>query len=176
MRGLISLFIVVSLSVCPLMAASKGAQGSQEGAMAKEFTLNDISGKSYSLKDLRGKVVLLSFGASWCPYCINEVPELNKIEAENGGNANFKLLAVNLDNDVEKAKKFAEKKQIKYTMLYDNGAAVAQQYGVSGIPANFVVGPDGAAVGYGPDIDAAYAAVKKTLATKPEKSTGKKDK
>jgi peroxiredoxin len=174
MRSLISLFIAVSLSVCPLLAVPKGARGAQAGATMRDFTLNDISGKSYSLKDLRGKVVLLSFGASWCPYCVNEVPELNSIQAENAGNANFKLLAINLDNDVEKAKKFAEKKQIRYTLLYDNGTAVAQQYGVSGIPANFVVAPDGTAVGYGPDIDAAYAQVKKLLEQKSENNPGKK--
>ena len=155
--------IAVMLCATFAMAAAKGAMPDQDSSMACEFTLNDLSGKSFTLNGLRGKVVLLSFGASWCPYCVNEVPTLNKIESEIGGNPNFKLLAINLDNDIEKAKKFAEKKQIKYTLLYDNGASVAQQYGVSGIPANFVVGADGSAIGYGPDIEAAYAAVIKTL-------------
>ena|GEM_PF-3384691 len=163
MYRFIGLFMAAALCVSLAVASPKGAKPVQDGSMACEFSLNDLSGKNFTLKDLRGKVVLLSFGASWCPYCVNEVPTLNKIESEIGGNANFKLLAVNLDSDIEKAKKFADKKQIKYTMLYDNGSSVAQQYGVSGIPANFVVGADGTAIAYGPDIEAAYDAVKKLV-------------
>jgi peroxiredoxin len=159
-RAITIVVLAASLFSAQLFAAPKVAKAVQGGSLASEFTLNDLTGKSYSLNSLRGK----------------EIPMLNKIEAELGGNAGFKLLAINLDSDIEKAKKLSAKKQIKYTTLYDNGSAVAQQYGVSGIPANFVIGADGAVMAYGPDIEAAYAAIKKALADGAGKNSQKNTK
>ena len=122
--------------------------------IASDFTLTDTEGVSFTLSKLKGKTVLLSFGASWCPFCVEEVPALIKIQQDNR-NENFQLLAINLDRSLDKAKKFKDKQRLNYPLLFDDDSKVANIYSVRGIPANFVVDKDGQVYSFGPDIESA---------------------
>lgn len=160
------------IGLCAVFFASvpRHVDAAVQKSRTYEFTLNDVNGAPMALKDLRGTVILLSFGASWCPYCVNEVPALNRIEAELGAKKGFKLLAINLDSSVDKAKKFVDRKKVTYTTLYDAGSLVARQYNVSGIPANFVIDAAGVVTAFGPDIESAEAAAKQLLSALPKES------
>ncbi|MCK9582458.1 MAG: TlpA family protein disulfide reductase [Endomicrobiales bacterium] len=129
------------------------AQVSPQG-IAPDFTLSDTEGVTFTLSDLKGKTVLLSFGASWCPFCVEEVPVLIKIQ-ENNKDKNFQLLAINLDSSINKAKKFKEKQRLNYPLLFDADNKVTNAYSVRGIPANFVVDEYGQVYSFGPDIESA---------------------
>ena len=74
------LLLFLALTVASVFATSAFALGS--GSQVENFTLKDLSGKSVSLNQFKGKVVVLNFWASWCPPCRNEMPEFNEMSKE----------------------------------------------------------------------------------------------
>lgn len=117
------------------------------GKMAPDFTMNDTLGNPVSLSSFKGKYVLLDFWASWCTPCRYENPSVVKAYNEFK-DKNFTILAVSLDGP--KAKQAwldaIHKDGLTWTHVSDlqfwNSAAV-QLYGVSSVPMNYLIGPDG---------------------------------
>lgn len=116
-------------------------EGSQRPA-APDFTLQDLSGKTWRLSDQRGKVVLLDFTTTWCPWCIKDIPNLKKIN-EKFGNRDFAFAAVYIQEGKAKVSSFAQKRELPYRILLDTDAKVAVKYGVRGVPTKVIVDRDG---------------------------------
>jgi peroxiredoxin len=106
-----------------------------------DFTLTDLQGKDWHLKDLRGKVVLLNFWATWCPPCRKEMPDLEALyhRFESRG---FVVLAVS-DEDAAKVSPFVAERNITYPVLLDPGRKVNEQLQIEGIPKSFVYDRNG---------------------------------
>jgi len=106
-----------------------------------DFTLTDLNGKNWTLRDLRGKVVLLNFWATWCPPCRKEMPDLEALyrRFEPQG---LVILGVS-DEDVDKVKPFIEQQGITYPVLLDPGRKVNELFQIQGIPKTFVYDRDG---------------------------------
>ena len=116
------------------------------GEMAPDFQLEDTKGNTFRLSQLRGKVVMVNFWATWCPPCIEEMPSmerLNKFMADE----DFVMLAINTEqNGRAVVPQFLKKSPYDFTVLYDDQMAVQQQYGVYKFPESFIVGKDGTVV------------------------------
>ncbi len=125
---------------------------------APDFILQDINGEEVGLKDFKEKTVLLLFWATWCPHCKEEIPKLKDIY-KNYKDKDFDILAISVDDNLEKLKKFVEKNKIQYKVLFDKETAIARLYGVMGVPAHFVVDKKGNGYFYGPDINTAMLMV-----------------
>ena len=94
----------------------------------------DGNGASVFVSTFHGKVVVLSFWASWCGYCLKELPVLEKIQRVLGKDR-IEVIAVNIDKD--RGDYFKMKRQLKnfeLTMIRDEKQAAANEYGVTGLP------------------------------------------
>lgn len=107
-----------------------------------QFTLNDLDGNKVSLSDFKGKKVFIDFFATWCPPCRKELKEINKILKEHPEGGNYKIICISVDDSADKVKSFMKKHNYTMTVLFDD-KDVAASYGVTGIPALFLVDENG---------------------------------
>ncbi len=95
------------------------------GDQMPAFSTMLINGKSLSNADFKGKVVMLQFTASWCSVCRKEMPFIERdIWQKQKNNKNFVLIGVDLDEPIEKVKKFQEDIKISYPMALDPGGKI----------------------------------------------------
>lgn len=107
---------------------------------APDFTLYDVSGKSYNLKAFRGKVVVLNFWFTTCPPCIAEMPNLNKIKAEYQNSA-VVFLGLSF-NKPEEIKEFLSRHAFNFTQLAET-KPIDKRYHITGYPTTLVIDKTG---------------------------------
>jgi len=126
----------------PEYAAAMAKLESDDAARQKaDFTLTDLQGKSWHLRDLTGKVVLVNFWATWCPPCRKEMPDLEALYTKYKEQG-FVILAIS-DEESAKVAPFIAEHQITYPVLLDPGRKVNDVFVVEGIPKSFVFNRDG---------------------------------
>jgi peroxiredoxin len=128
---------------------------SLQGAAAPNFTLATVSGKSVSLKELKGKSVILFFFTTWCPYCREKFPTLAK-EYDKYRDEGIELLAINGGETKAKVSSFMSKEQASIDVLLDSGLKTAESYGVIGVPTFILISKDGIVVYEGNDLPRNY--------------------
>ena len=109
---------------------------------AWDFTLQLFEGRTLALSELRGKVVMVDFWASWCPPCRKEAPELARVYREYQGKA-VEFVGVDIWDSEEGAKEFIARYAIPYPNGLDAKGKIAIDYGVTGIPEKFFISKDG---------------------------------
>ncbi len=116
------------------------------GEMAPDFEMELTDGQKVKLSDLRGKVVMLQFTASWCGVCRKEMPFIEKdIWKKHQSNPNFALYGVDRDEPLETVKAFAEKTGVTYPLGLDPGADIFAKYAdrKAGITRNVLIDKTG---------------------------------
>ena len=129
-------------------AAKEKGNPAAVGKEAPEFVLPDVKGKMVRLSSYRGKYVLLDFWASWCGPCRQESPNVVKAYQRFNGKK-FDILSVSLDDSKDKWLNAIEKDHLTWTHVSDLKAwesSVVRLYQVEGIPATFLLDPNGVVI------------------------------
>jgi peroxiredoxin len=106
-----------------------------------EFALKDLSGKTWTFSELRGKVVLVNFWATWCPPCRKEMPDLETLYGRFGSKG-LVVLGIS-DEEAAKVEPFIRERKVSFPVLLDPGRKVNEMFVVDGIPKSFVYDRDG---------------------------------
>ncbi|MFH0931839.1 MAG: redoxin domain-containing protein [Candidatus Zixiibacteriota bacterium] len=118
-------------------------EGIYEGEIAPDFTLKDLNGVEKSLKEFRGKVVLLNFWATWCSPCRIEIPSMVELYKKYNDKG-LEIIGVNLDRmDKSGVEKFSSEYNITFPILLDPTGKIATLYGITALPATFILDRNG---------------------------------
>lgn len=109
-------------------------------------SFTNINGETVALSDLKGKVVVMNFWATWCPPCIAEMPSLQKLHEELKSENDIVFMAIEVDQDIDKAAKFMAKN--KYTLpLYTVGSELPEELMSNSIPMTVILAKNGDIIG-----------------------------
>lgn len=115
-----------------------GVERPEKKILAPDFTLEDLSGKRLSLKNLKGKVVFLNFWATWCIPCREEMPTMEKLYRELR-NEGLEIVAIDVMESKKDVREFVEELGLTFTVLLDRDGEVSKAYGAWAIPATHII-------------------------------------
>lgn len=130
-------------------------QNPKVGDKAPDFSIADNKGKIVTLSDFKGKSVVLIFWASWCGPCLKELPYLIQLYNEHYNNE-VVFIAISLDNNKDSWLSAIKRYNMPFIHVFDAKGWMTEPaliYGVSGIPDNFLIDPNGILVGHERGID-----------------------
>ena len=133
MRG--RLFVAV-LSLCLVLPA-----------MAQPFAFTDLKGKAQRLSDYKGKWVLVNFWATWCPPCLEEIPDLVDLH-ESHKRKDMVVIGVALDSTEKSVREFVARFAIGYPVAVSDYDQAAQVGEVNVLPTSYLFNPKGELVSY----------------------------
>ncbi len=156
------------LLAAALLVCAQAAQALEIGDIPPAQLGKDREGNAIDLTALRGKVAIVAFWASWCHYCLKELPALNSLQ-EQSGDQLLRIVAVNVKDEMSDYR--AMMKQMggyKLAMIRDRNGDVAESYGVKAYPNLWMIDPQGKVaahhVGYGEDsLESIIAQIKQLL-------------
>jgi thiol-disulfide isomerase/thioredoxin len=133
-------------SVAPLLEPLK-LVAYRSGTLPPGFSGNTFDGRHVSMADLRGKVVIVNFWATWCAACRPEMPVLEQLHREFAERG-LSIIAVNAREGEAAVGRFAHALGLTFPLVLDPDGAIGAGYGAIGLPATFVVARDGRAVAF----------------------------
>jgi len=143
MKRISLVFLLLFIVALPACSRKEAPMAPREGKAAPDFILPDLAGRTTRLADLRGKVVLVNFWATWCPPCREEVPSMAKLNRLMAGKP-FQMLAVSIDEGGKEAvEAFFKEARTELPVLLDTNGATGKLYGLTGVPETFVLDKKG---------------------------------
>lgn len=131
----------VNLDVPAYKAAKAKVDALEKERAAADFTLTDLTGKTWTRSSLKGKVVLVNFWATWCPPCRKEMPDLETLY-QRFKDKGFIILAIS-DEKKDVVSPFIDQHHFSFPVLLDDGRKVNERYKVDGIPKSFIYNREG---------------------------------
>ena len=169
--------VIVLLPSCGNRSAKGGASQSDSTTLVKvgdpapDFSVALFDGSHLTLSELRGKVVLLNFWATWCPPCRQELTRVQKDLIDRFAGHDFLFLPVSRGEKRSDVAAFREKAGYTFPMGLDSTRTIYDRYATNFIPRNYLIDRDGriitATIGYSPEeFDELIAAIERALAGK----------
>jgi peroxiredoxin len=123
---------------------SGGIPAPQEGFLAPDFTLKNLDGESFTLSEMRDKVILVNFWATWCPPCRSEMPAMQQVYTDYGSDE-LLILAVNSTNQdrITDIETFVFEQGLTFPVLLDTTGEVYDRYQVRSLPTSFFIDREG---------------------------------
>lgn len=153
---LFSIFLSIGLSVSLFVknpsaesrsyALNLGVQEYSSPSEARDFTLRDINNKRVSLKNYRGKIVMLNFWATWCAPCRSEMPSMEKLYRQFKEKG-FVVLSVASGDNRESVNTFIKEYNITFPALLDSDMEVSDDYKVWALPTTYFINSKGQIIG-----------------------------
>lgn len=142
-RVLMGAALLAALMALPAFDGwSMGPRVPTVGMQAEDFHLTDLEGKSQSLSQYRGKIVLVNFWATWCKPCTTEMPAM-QTAYDKLRDKGFVVLAVNELEDDAKVREHIKQYGHTFPVLMDHDNKVANQFGVFGLPVSVFIDQEG---------------------------------
>lgn len=138
---IILIFMLLSFSVS--LRAQDNSTLVKIGQQVPAFTVKMFDGSTVDIRDLKGKVVLLNFWATWCPPCRQELTRVQKDIIDRFRGKDFVFLPISRQEKYETVKAFREKTGYTFPMGLDTERKIFPLFATETIPRNFVIGKDG---------------------------------
>jgi len=147
----LTLLLLVLLATQLLVSCSEQQTGNQpqttanlsKGSPAPDFTLQNMQGNTVSLAELKGKVIILNFWATWCPPCREEMPSMEMLHRKFKDQG-LEMLAVNVEkNGKALVEAFLERSPYSFPILLDEAAEVQNMYKVFRFPETYIIDRNG---------------------------------
>lgn len=124
---------------------SNTGPASSDKTFAPDFKLKDLFGKEVSLGDFKGKRLILNFWATTCPYCVEEMPELNRFH-KDFRDKGYTVVGINLGEDKKTVKRFIKEGDYDFIILLDPSLETPSHYVVPGLPTTYFIDEEGVIV------------------------------
>jgi cytochrome c biogenesis protein CcmG, thiol:disulfide interchange protein DsbE len=133
----IAVAAVAAILVAFALPSYRQGEASISGKAAMDFPVT-IAGKSQHLSDLKGKIVVLNFWATWCPPCVEETPALNRLQKYIDSRGGM-ILGVSVDEDGSAYEKFLKDYFVTFSTYRDPSKKTASDYGTTMYPETYVI-------------------------------------
>ncbi|WP_432798505.1 redoxin domain-containing protein [Poriferisphaera sp. WC338] len=134
-RGLLYVMMLLCVAGTELHAAVSVGQN-------PDYRIRSMRGEVITSEKLRGKIVILDFWATWCPPCVDSMPHMKELYKATHGKG-VVIIGISLDRRGRDVSTFVRKNGISWPQMLDSKRTMTEQFGVSGIPRVFIMGPDG---------------------------------
>lgn len=112
------------------------------GRPAPPMAARTVTGRTIDLRELRGHPVWVTFGATWCPPCRAEAPDIDQVSTDHAAEG-LVVVAVYLGQDAETVAGFTDRLGLDYAAVPDPDRLIGALFGVRGLPTHVFIGPDG---------------------------------
>ncbi len=130
--------LIQTILAASLLFSSSPSAHKMTGRSALDFKLPTLDGGAVQLGQLEGNVVLLNFWATWCAPCKKELPQFEMLQKKLRAKG-VVVLAVSQDNNIDNARAFIKKHDLKLLTAWDSGKKVAKAYDVEAMPMTYVI-------------------------------------
>jgi len=142
----LSAFLLICAAGCSKQKEASTVAEVREGKPVPDITVSSLTNTPLKLSDLKGKVILLNFWATWCPPCREEIPSMMKLNSAMAGKP-FQMVTISIDEGgVPDIEAFFKDTKFSLPTYTDPGGTAQKIYGVTGVPETFVIDKNGVLV------------------------------